>query len=118
MELRPDAATSVQRAINHATNIGRGRVAALPAFKEDVRTARRDRAPSVLAHAMQTWLASDEATAWRIERAAMFREQLRVDMRGVTARMRPARCESTKPRLGALRGRQCFVGRYVLCASE
>ena len=72
MELRPDVSRSVQEHIHHATHLGRGRIVALPAFKEDVRTARKDRSDDVLAEAMQTWLASDEAAAWRRERTAMF----------------------------------------------
>ena len=72
MELRPDVAGELQRAINQATNMGRGRISALQVFKEDVRTVRRDRADSVLSEAMQTWLASDEATAWPRERENNF----------------------------------------------
>ena len=74
MDLRPDVAASVQSAINRATT-GWGKIAALPAFKEDCRTARKDRAHSVVAEAMQAWLSSDEAAAWRNNRTAIFSDQ-------------------------------------------
>ena len=71
-KLRPVAQEAVQAAITRAHNEHRGTVGALPIFKEDVRTTRKNRAASVLATTMQAWLESDAAKEWREERKALF----------------------------------------------
>ena len=44
----------------------------LPLFHEGVRALRRDRAASVRKEALQEWLKSEMAAAWRKEQAAIF----------------------------------------------
>ena len=44
----------------------------LPLFHEGVRALRRDRAASVRKEALQEWLQSEMAAAWRKDRAAIF----------------------------------------------
>ena len=51
---------------------GVGDVEPLPLFHEGVRALRRDRAASVRKEALQEWLKSEMAAAWRKEQAAIF----------------------------------------------
>ena len=51
---------------------GAGDFEPLPLFHEGVRALRRDRAASVRKEALQEWLKSEMAAAWRKEQAAIF----------------------------------------------
>ncbi len=72
MQLRPDVAEKVQNASNTATNLNRGKIAALPRFMENSRTMHKNRTTSVLREAMQNWLSSDDARQWRAARERLF----------------------------------------------
>ena len=69
LQLRPAAREAVEHALRVA---GAGDFEPLPLFHEDVRALRRNRAASVRKEALQEWLKSEMAAAWRKEQAAIF----------------------------------------------
>ena len=69
LQLRPAAREAVEHALRAA---GAGNVEPLPLFHESVRALRRDRAASARTEALQEWLQSEMAAAWRQDRAAIF----------------------------------------------
>ena len=69
LQLRPAAREAVEHALRAA---GAGNVEPLPLFHESVRALRRDRAASARTEALQEWLQSEMAAAWRKDRAALF----------------------------------------------
>ena len=68
-KLLPSAAAAVEESMR----LGRGdTLAPLPAFAEDVRTMRKDRADNVLREALVGWMASPEGQEWRRDKEALF----------------------------------------------
>ena len=69
LKLRPAAQEAVEHALRAA---GAGDVEPLPLFHEGVRALRRDRAASVRKEALQEWLQSEMAAAWRNDQVESF----------------------------------------------
>ena len=70
--LDPGSRDALEKASGRGTLANRGALQALPVLAEDVRTARKHRAPSDLQQKMNAWLQSDASSSWHQKRAALW----------------------------------------------